>query len=130
MTLVLKNDYSEFGPAYNSLNGKNCAIKVIENHFNSYNYKLSKGITWDDLYNKYNDGFLSSDFQDLANDLKFNIIVEDGINTYKYIQKRQDKKQLKLTYSNNHVEITTIKLFLFAAKAKVLLKYHFSLFFE
>ncbi len=109
---IYKKDYIEYGPAYNS-NTTNCVINCVKQHFFKNKYKLPKNVTWEELYNKYVDGFMESDYDDLKDITKCNIKVRENNNQHEYYDTKWDKKKiLKLVYKNNHVEIDEQKEFI------------------
>lgn len=107
---IYQNDYIEYGPAYNSTTSMNCVINCVETHFKQNKYKLPVKVTWDELYKKYNDGFMESDYEELRDIIKCNIKVNENNNQHEYYNTKWEKKKiLKLVYKNNHVEIDESK---------------------
>lgn len=110
---VIETDKIKFGVSYEGQ--QNCFIQAVKTHIiNQINYnkksdkvKQKLNDKFNEYFNEYQEGVFEEDIDNIANDWKLFIRIQEGEDYEEYGKKSYTKHQsiLKLEYKNNHVEL-------------------------
>jgi hypothetical protein len=106
---IILNNNIRHGPAFDG--EKNCVINCIETIYNTNNWKKPKNLNFNELYNMYDDGVFTNEYEDIADLCKRQIKINSLNDVWEYGQqyKKMKEKIIELDYNNNHTTITIKK---------------------